>query len=95
MYCVITKQSLNINLFKLTYITIFMNKGMSAGVILFIIGFLTTVLHPIITKGETGLVYGLYLMGIGALIIIILLIFERVKDNKQFKKEFKKEDLRP
>lgn len=72
-----------------------MKKGLTTGVILFIIGFLVTIFHPIITQGETGLVYGLYLMGLGALIIITLLIAERVQDNKQFKKEFKKEDLRP
>lgn len=71
-----------------------MNKGMSTGVILFIIGFLATILGPIITSKDSGVIPGLYLMGLGALIIMILLIIERVKDNKQFKKEFSKKDLR-
>tara|TARA_Y100000034_G_C6907867_1_gene421895 strand:- start:6740 stop:6958 length:219 start_codon:yes stop_codon:yes gene_type:complete len=72
-----------------------MSKGISAGVTLFIIGILITIFHPILTNTETGVKYGLYLMGIGAFIIIMLLIFERAKDNKKFKKDFKKEDLRP
>jgi len=71
-----------------------MNKGITAGVIIFIIGFLTTIIYPIVTNEELGIKFGLYFMGIGALIIIILLIFERVKDNKEFKKEFSKKDLR-
>tara|TARA_Y100000034_G_scaffold136048_1_gene210488 strand:+ start:5215 stop:5433 length:219 start_codon:yes stop_codon:yes gene_type:complete len=72
-----------------------MKKGLTTGVILFIIGFLVTILFPIFTGEEKGSIYGLYLMGLGALIIIILLIVERVQDNKQFKKEFNKKDLKP
>lgn len=72
-----------------------MNKKLSTGVIVFIIGLLITIIYPIITGEESGVKFGLYLMGLGALIIIILLIFERIKDNKEFKKEFNKKDLRP
>ena len=61
----------------------------------FIIGLLITIIYPIVTNEESGVKFGLLLMGLGALIIIIFLIFERIKDNKEFKKEFKKEDLRP
>ena len=72
-----------------------MNKKLSTGVILFVIGFLTTILHPLITGEESGVKYGLYLMGLGAFIIIVFLIIERIQDNKEFKKEFSKKDLRP
>jgi putative solute:sodium symporter small subunit len=72
-----------------------MKKGLTTGVIFFIIGFLVTIFHPLITQGETGILYGLYFMGIGAVIIIVILIIERVQDDNKFKKEYKKEDLRP
>jgi hypothetical protein len=72
-----------------------MNKNLIFGAGLFIIGFLITIIYPIVTNEESGIKVGLILMGIGALIIILFLIIERIKDNKQFKKEFKKEDLRP
>jgi len=72
-----------------------MNKLINLGVVAFIIGILTTIFYPIITNEELGIKYGLILMGIGALVIILFLIIERIKDNKQFNKEFRKEDLRP
>ena len=72
-----------------------MNKLINLGVVAFIIGILTTGIYPIITNEELGIKYGLILMGIGALVIILFLIIERTKDNKQFNKEFRKEDLRP
>ncbi len=42
-----------------------------------------------------GLKSGFILIGSSAVIIIIFLILERIKDNKKFKKEIKERDLRP
>jgi len=72
-----------------------MNKLINLAVILFILGFIITILYPIITNEESGIKYGLISLSIGSLIIIISLTIERINDNKKFKKEFKKEDLRP
>jgi hypothetical protein len=42
-----------------------------------------------------GLKASFVLMGASAVIIIILLVLERIRDNKKFKKEIKEKDLRP
>ena len=72
-----------------------MKKIINLGVIIFGLGILLTIFYPIITSKGAGVKIGLILMGVGALIIIFMLILERIKDNKKFRKEFDKEDLRP
>jgi Na+-driven multidrug efflux pump len=42
-----------------------------------------------------GIRAGFLLMGISAVILIIILSLERVKDNKKLKNDIKEKDLRP
>jgi hypothetical protein len=76
-----------------------MEKKLTFGTIIFAMGLLIMIIFPVfVSNDESALLWvraGYSLMGLGALIIIIFLILERVKDNKKFKEEFKEEDLRP
>jgi len=72
------------------------------GASVFLLGLILTIISsilPIFGLDEDLLFWGLragfVLLGIGAAILIIFLILERVKDNKKFKKEIKEKDLRP
>ena len=79
-----------------------MKKVIMAGASVFLLGLILTIISsilPIFVLDEDLLFWGLragfVLLGIGAAILIIFLVLERVKDNKKFKKEIKEKDLRP
>ncbi len=79
-----------------------MKKATMIGASVFLLGLIFTIISsilPIFWENEDILFWGLragfVLMGIGAAILIIFLVLERVKDNKKFKKEIKEKDLRP
>ena len=79
-----------------------MKKIIMVGASVFLLGLILTIISsilPIFGLDEDLLFWGLragfVLLGIGAAILIIFLILERVKDNKKFKKEIKEKDLRP
>ena len=79
-----------------------MKKATMIGASVFLLGLIFTIISsilPIFLENEDiffwGLRAGFVLMGIGAAILIIFLVLERVKDNKKFKKEIEEKDLRP
>ncbi|MEE8324954.1 MAG: hypothetical protein V3R31_04805 [Candidatus Humimicrobiaceae bacterium] len=79
-----------------------MKKVTIIGVSVFILGIILTIISsilPIFWTSEDILFWGLragfVVMGIGAAVLIVFLILERVRDNKKFKKEIKEKDLRP
>ncbi len=79
-----------------------MKKATMTGASVFLLGLIFTIISsilPIFWENEDILFWGLragfVLMGIGAAILIIFLVLERVKDDKIFKKEIKEKDLRP
>ena len=79
-----------------------MKKIIMISASVFLIGLILTIISsilPIFWTSEDmffwGLRAGFVVMGIGAAILIIFLILERVKDNKKFKEEIKEKDLRP
>ncbi len=79
-----------------------MKKATMIGASVFLLGLIFTIISsilPIFWENEDILFWGLragfVLMGIGAAILIIFLVLEKVKDNKKFKKEIKEKDLRP
>jgi len=78
-----------------------MNRFTKIGTTVFLIGLITIILFsfiPLFTNSEATLLIamriGFTLMGLGALIIIISLIKDRIQDDKDLKK-INKEDLKP
>jgi hypothetical protein len=79
-----------------------MKKIIMIGASIFLIGLILTIISsilPIFWTSEDILFWGLragfVVMGIGAAVLIVFLILERVRDNKKFKEEIKEKDLRP
>jgi hypothetical protein len=78
-----------------------MNKLTIAGTILFLLGLIVEIIYsiyPLFSLNEEilllGLRRGMIWMGLGAIVILVSLIKERIDDNKELKK-IKKEDLEP
>ncbi len=68
----------------------------------FLLGIILTVVFsvvPIFWMNEEIMLWGIragfILMGMSAVILIIILSLERVKDNKKLKNDIKEKDLRP
>jgi len=79
-----------------------MKKIIMISASVFLIGLILTIISsilPIFWASKDiffwGLRAGFVVMGICAVILIVFLILERVKDNKKFKEEIKEKDLRP
>ena len=79
-----------------------MKKIIMISASIFLLGIILTIIFsvlPIFSVEEDTMFWGLktsfVLMGASAVIIIILLVLERIRDNKKFKKEIKEKDLRP
>ena len=79
-----------------------MKKIIMISASIFLLGIILTIIFsvlPIFSVDEDTMFWGLkasfILMGASAVIIIILLVLERIRDNKKFKKEIKEKDLRP
>ena len=69
---------------------------------IFLLGLILTIVFavlPIFWMNEEMMLWGIragfMLMGISAVILIIILSLERVKDNKKLKNDIKEKDLRP
>ena len=79
-----------------------MKKIIMTGASVFLLGVILIIISsvlPIFGLDEDLLFWGLragfVVLGIGAALLIILLVLERIRDNKKFKKEIKEKDLRP
>lgn len=78
-----------------------MNRLTMAGTVLFLLGLIVEIIYsiyPLFSLNEDillmGLKRGMIWMLLGAIVILISLIRERIQDNKELKK-INKEDLKP
>ena len=79
-----------------------MKQGLIVGTLVFMVGLIGTIfisLYPLFNDNDKILILGLktsiVLMLVGGAILFIFVSFDRYVEYKRFKKDIKKEDLKP